>query len=163
MASQESTGAFQTQLYSGGDTAAQAEDGAGGAPDGAGYWGRLVPLTTGFRQVELLNSQAEYTFGRGKDQDVRLTDVHISSRHCRVFREPDPPGKPLPPDVPPTVFVEDTSANGTFVNKVRLKKNTPRVLNPGDQLSLVVPAKDANSSASRAVAAGARPRAVPLT
>ena len=106
-------------------------------------WGRLLPLKRGAAHIKLFPRPAEtsngqantYIFGRGHSCDIRLEDARISSQHCRIYclENREPGGR-----ITFKVYVEDTSSNGTFVNRrVRLAKSQRRLLNSGDELCLV--------------------------
>ncbi len=41
----------------------------------------------GFRAIDLTGDKAEFTLGRHKANDVVVSDVHVSARHCKVVRE----------------------------------------------------------------------------
>lgn len=89
-------------------------------------WGRLVslaPETHG--HVELRAPQV--VLGRQSGCDVRLCDLAISGRHCRVFREE---GSGL-------AFVEDLSTNGTFVDGAKVGQHRRALLRPGSELALL--------------------------
>ncbi|KAJ2079521.1 serine/threonine protein kinase [Coemansia sp. RSA 988] len=71
-----------------------------------------------------------YHIGRHKSCDIRIQNVHISNRHCLIYRvgsETSGSG----------VFLEDTSTNGTFVNGRRVKRSTALELQDGDEIQLV--------------------------
>ncbi|XP_076010313.1 serine/threonine-protein kinase Chk2 isoform X2 [Genypterus blacodes] len=74
-------------------------------------WGRLLPMATGFRALDCLEDQ--YLFGRGSKCNYILDDLDhrgsqsfriYSKKHFRIYREGN------------TVYVEDFSNNGTFVD-----------------------------------------------
>lgn len=77
-------------------------------------WGRLLPMITGFRVHNCFEDQ--YTFGRdrrcsytfGKSSEISPWLNSYSKHHFRLFRENN------------IVFIEDTSANGTFVDGVKI-------------------------------------------
>lgn len=71
------------------------------------------------------------TVGRRPNCTIVLNDIRISGSHVH-FKAGDRVD---------AVLVEDTSANGTFVNGRRLTKGEPRVLSDGDVISLVTPLK----------------------
>lgn len=71
------------------------------------------------------------TVGRRPNCTIVLDDIRISGSHVhfKAGGRAD------------AVLVEDTSANGTFVNGRRLTKGEPRMLRDGDVISLVTPLK----------------------
>mmetsp|Transcript_15054 Transcript_15054/g.46759 ORF Transcript_15054/g.46759 Transcript_15054/m.46759 type:complete len:487 (+) Transcript_15054:58-1518(+) len=117
-------------------------------------WGRLAPSsaaqTFGFRSHELkccsslnfdnsLGKALEldiYTVGRNPKCDVVIDDSRVSGCHCRIYRtweiRPGLSSRLLP-------YVEDTSSNGTFVNKNKLKRRERRLLSSGDELTFLSP------------------------
>lgn len=74
---------------------------------------RAPHCLAGFRQVDLSYQQTEYTLGRAKDQDLRLDSVHVSNRHCKIFRDPAAAADAL---APPTVYITDTRCGGAHTN-----------------------------------------------
>ena len=48
--------------------------------------------------------------GRLADNDIAITDKRLSGKHCKIIRRIDAEGKM-------TVHIEDSSSNGTFLNK----------------------------------------------
>lgn len=78
-----------------------------------------------------------HTVGRGPTCEIKLDGyVRISNRHCFIFCKQNN-ADPLNPYL--EAWVEDNSANGTFLNKDRLKKNVPKLLHSGDELYLINP------------------------
>lgn len=78
------------------------------------------------------------SLGRAEQCDIRFnTSPRISNRHCIIFckmNRQDPTNPYL------EAWIEDTSANGTFLNKgQKLQKNVPRLLRTGDEISLINP------------------------
>lgn len=86
---------------------------------------------------------AQYKLGRSKHCDIVIDDIHISSRHATLSRS-----AAIGSSGYPAVHIVDSSVNGTFVNKERLAKGVRRQLNSGDQVSLVLPGRTANSFAA---------------
>jgi hypothetical protein len=92
-------------------------------------WARLVSLSPLVPQQDLFLEQqvgggggAEglsvgiYTLGRSKKCSIVFKQKLISNEHCRLYCLEDADGKMCP-------YIEDSSANGTYVNKsTRLKK-----------------------------------------
>ncbi|CAM9269823.1 unnamed protein product [Discosporangium mesarthrocarpum] len=106
-------------------------------------WGRLIPLVGGGplplmpRSEQMGRALNEVVLGRGKACEVVINDKKVSSNHCRIYCEV-PPG----PVGAMEVYIEDTSVNGTWVNQAtRLTKGARRLLNSGDEISLLNPHK----------------------
>lgn len=89
----------------------------------------LVPLNDKFQRVALDSPNDELFFGRSKKfpQPCQFNDSRVSTTHARIFVEKG------------TLYVEDKSTNGTFVNGVRVGKGKRKELKNGDELSIVVP------------------------
>lgn len=86
---------------------------------------RTLTLLTGptAGQVFVL-TLPEHLLGRGEVADIQVTDVDVSRRHARIFRDPDG-----------TTMVEDLdSTNGTFVGGARVE--APRALASGVRVQL---------------------------
>ena len=84
-----------------------------------------------FFQIYNTNTN-RYKFGRSGSCDVRFKDPRISGTHCRIYRK-------LRGDTQDfDVFIVDSSANGTYVNGMRLKKNKPVKLESSDKVSLAI-------------------------
>lgn len=110
-------------------------------------WARLMPLDRSRPHIDLLPSGEDasnyspgvvatplYThiIGRSQQCDVIYEHVRISNRHCKIYCERERENSPL------EVFIEDSSANGTFINKtIKLQKGTRRLLHTGDEISLI--------------------------
>lgn len=78
-----------------------------------------------------------HTIGRSGHCSIKFENyARISNRHCSIFCKQNF-SDPLRPYL--EAWIEDTSANGTMINKDRLKKNVPRLLHNGDELHLINP------------------------
>lgn len=74
-----------------------------------------------------------YTLGRSKNCNFVFHQKCISNEHCLLYCLRDAKNTLCP-------YIEDSSANGTFINKsTRLKKGVRRLLHNGDMISLVNP------------------------
>ena len=91
-----------------------------------GAWGKLISLSPEHADVNLI--QEEETLGRHASCSVVFNNQHLSSRHCMISR-----------DKSGVVMVKDLSTNGTFVNGELIGKNKQTVLNPMDEISLLMP------------------------
>ncbi|KAJ2785789.1 serine/threonine protein kinase [Coemansia javaensis] len=82
-----------------------------------------------------------YHIGRHKSCDIRIQNVHISNRHCLIYRIEDDDGSSASAAAGAPgrsrVYLEDTSTNGTFVNGQRVGKSASVELNDGDEIQLV--------------------------
>ena len=81
----------------------------------------------------LKDGQRTYSIGRSKSCDMTVLDKRISSRHCLIYCDYDHARR--------RVYVEDCSANGTYVNDslTRLTKGERFELKSGDEIFLVNP------------------------
>ena len=77
-----------------------------------------------------------YILGRNQKCDVIIDDSRVSGCHCRIYRSwnkrPGLSSRLL-------AYVEDTSSNGTFVNKTKLRHRERRLLSSGDELTFLSP------------------------
>jgi len=124
-------------------------------------WGRLIrdgqPAIDLFprelkEESDVMN---EYTIGRSKntgddshvDIPIRVADnkmnLKVSSVHCRIWCQAAPGGGPK---TRMDVYIEDLSANGTWINypDAKLSKHQRRILHSGDEILLVDPNKNNN-------------------
>ena len=78
-------------------------------------------------ELEFLISQKEFIIGKNRQSVDGLIDFskYVSKMHCRIAMEED------------TCYITDlNSANGTFINGIRLKKDEKRTLSNGDKVTL---------------------------
>ena len=78
-------------------------------------------------ELEFLISQKEFVIGKNRQSVDGLIDFskYVSKMHCRIAMEED------------TCYITDlNSANGTFINGVRLKKDEKKTLANGDKVTL---------------------------
>lgn len=69
-----------------------------------------------------------WTFGRNKNSDYFLGDVsRLSNKHFMVMLGEEG-----------TLLLQDTSTNGTWLNGVRIQKNTNHILAQGDEVTVAV-------------------------
>lgn len=103
-------------------------------------WGVLTAISNNARKrpqgSNILLSADEHCIGRLVD-DLRfqIESTAVSANHCKIYR------KVIVEDVERTsVFLKDTSTNGTYLNWGKLKKNGPETkICHGDILSLAAP------------------------
>ncbi|KAJ1912629.1 hypothetical protein IWQ60_009578 [Tieghemiomyces parasiticus] len=101
---------------------------------------RLVPLRPELPGVGLLLGKLSrgYVIGRAPVCDIHLRDTLVSQQHCRIFTDATDVNA-VDLTQPLSVFVQDTSRNGTYVNGVRLGKNNQTLLMHGDTLRMTGP------------------------
>lgn len=122
--------------------------------DDSAPWGRLIPSYAASSSVgshdfvpRNLSHEAQdvnfkptevdtYTIGRNRKCDVVIDDSRVSGCHCRIYR-----GWEQRPGLSSQlmVYLEDTSSNGTFLNKSKLKRRERRHLSTGDELTFLSP------------------------
>ncbi|OVA07723.1 Forkhead-associated (FHA) domain [Macleaya cordata] len=105
-----------------------------------GVWGVLTAISTNARKrsqqgINILLTEDEHCIGRlVEDARFRIESHAVSGYHCKIFRK-----KIVTDDVEQpcsSVFLKDTSTNGTFLNWEKLKKNTAEAqLQNGDIVS----------------------------
>ena len=117
-------------------------------------WGSLLSLSSdiGERYLHpvpeglLANKINLHVLGRAHKKCNILFDVNIkriSNTHCRIYCTKEGPEQRV------QAWIEDLSNNGTYMNrgKERLKKNIPRILKDGEEVSLINPLVDVNNDA----------------
>eukprot|EP01114_Cavostelium_apophysatum_P015421 TRINITY_DN4193_c0_g1_i3.p1 TRINITY_DN4193_c0_g1~~TRINITY_DN4193_c0_g1_i3.p1 ORF type:complete len:442 (+),score=128.56 TRINITY_DN4193_c0_g1_i3:262-1587(+) len=103
------------------------------SPAASTTWGRLLSQDPRFGHIDLQTT--ELTVGRRKECSVTFSDLRVSGKHCRIFRaNTDLEAGTIPI---PSIFVEDLSSNGTFLNGKVLGKGNRSTVNNGDEISLV--------------------------
>ena len=111
----------------------------------AAPWGRLLAIgareADAYRRVSLLTP--EVTIGRREGCPERLTDNTVSSVHCRITltHAPAPESDESPDEdaQPLEVWLEDASANGTYVNAEKVGKGNRVRLSQNDEIGLIKP------------------------
>ncbi len=130
--------------------------------EGSDAWANLHLLDTG--QVLPLSSRNEFTMGRISEGQPIMPDIDLSPYQAYAARNEFTMGRisegqPIVPDIdlspyqayaagvsrlhavikksgPSVIFMDLGSANGTFLNGVRLSPNTELFINHGDIISL---------------------------
>ena len=114
-------------------------------------WARLTSLSKNIEPIDLLPIPVDengrynvYTLGRSKKCSYQYQDkdLRISNNHCTIFcRVNEALDKSLKIADRLEVWIEDTSANGTYVNRdgTRLSKGVARIIRHGDVVHLVNP------------------------
>ena len=77
-------------------------------------WGQLVAINAKVPNFELIED--EISIGRGTKCSLKIGDVHISSLHCKIYRENN------------LVWIEDFSSNGTFLNGRKVPFPPPLII-----------------------------------
>ncbi|KAK8654563.1 hypothetical protein V6N13_128524 [Hibiscus sabdariffa] len=109
-------------------------------------WGVLTAISNNARKrpqgVNMLLTADENCIGRlVEDLSFRIESNSVSAKHCRIYR------KRVANEVTEqlsncssSVFLKDTSTNGTYLNWERLKKNSPELkVQHGDIISFSAP------------------------
>ncbi|ORX56194.1 Pkinase-domain-containing protein [Hesseltinella vesiculosa] len=107
-------------------------------------WAFIQSLTGNYesgyltRQSSEQNSRTGYLFGRSVDCDFVVTRPEISQRHCLIYfvknGKPDQYGSDRSREF--SVYLEDQSLNGTYVNGEKIGKGQRVLLNDGDRIQL---------------------------
>ncbi len=79
-------------------------------------WAKLTSLNraTVRKEIEIMNETLQ--IGRVPDNDIVIQDKRLSGKHCKIVRRIDGEGKM-------TVHIEDSSSNGTFLNKRQVRQS----------------------------------------
>ncbi|KAI9330514.1 kinase-like domain-containing protein, partial [Obelidium mucronatum] len=98
-----------------------------------GVWGTLKALKESdkIKSVALTFDKTGYVIGRHVECDIRVDLPQLSKRHCVIFQVSVSDGVSTA-----SVFVEDLSTNGTFVNFKRIGKGKRHKLSEGDLIQL---------------------------
>ena len=67
------------------------------------------------KEIEIMNETLQ--MGRLADNDISISDKRLSGKHCKILRRIDQETGKM------TVFIEDSSSNGTFLNKKQVSNN----------------------------------------
>ncbi|KAK9504351.1 hypothetical protein O3M35_010704 [Rhynocoris fuscipes] len=101
-------------------------------------WGTLVPIICGGNLRVTALTEECYSVGRAPSCDISLTKDEINSTfniskiskiHFKVFKGTDDN----------LVYIEDLSANGTFINGEKIGKNRRVILTSSDEISMATP------------------------
>ncbi|XP_022924345.1 uncharacterized protein LOC111431865 isoform X1 [Cucurbita moschata] len=99
-------------------------------------WGVLTAISGNARKrqqgINILLTDDEHCLGRvAPDSRYQIDSNSVSAKHCRIYR------KSIEDACCPSVFLKDTSTNGTYLNWERLKKNSQEAkICHGDIISL---------------------------
>ncbi|KAK9143666.1 hypothetical protein Syun_013066 [Stephania yunnanensis] len=104
-------------------------------------WGVLTAISNKSRKrlqgINILLTADEHFFGRSvEDKRFRIDSNAISSSHCKIYRK-----KIIAGDIFHTsVFLKDTSTNGSYINWEKLNKDSPEaMLQHGDIVIFAAP------------------------
>ncbi|KAJ0258613.1 SMAD/FHA domain-containing protein [Hirschfeldia incana] len=106
--------------------------------DSNDVWGVLTAISNSARKrrqgINILLNSDEHCFGRLPSHgSYQVESNAVSGNHCKIHRKVVTGGDA-------SVFLEDTSTNGTFLNWERVKKNGPEVrVQHGDIISFAAP------------------------
>eukprot|EP01134_Creolimax_fragrantissima_P003494 CFRG3494T1 len=98
----------------------------------AEIWGRLDPLLESVKGIDFIND--EYHIGRNASAEIRLTAATISNNHAYISVNRSNMDTDARFGV--TVWLHDTSTNGTYLNGERVGKGNKSLLKDGDIISL---------------------------
>ncbi|XP_043716476.1 myosin-11 isoform X2 [Telopea speciosissima] len=111
-----------------------------------GVWGVLTAISNNARKrpqgINILLTADEHCIGRlVEDKRFQIESNAVSGNHCRIYRKRIvTEDVEQPSSLCTSVFLKDSSTNGTFVNWERLKKNSTEVrLQHGDIISFAAP------------------------
>ncbi|KAK9477085.1 kinase-like domain-containing protein [Lipomyces japonicus] len=77
-------------------------------------------------------NRVEWKFGRHPNCDFQLGDhKRVSNNHFKIWANVSSDNQG-----PPTVLIEDTSTNGTYLNQAKLVKNRSSLLTHGDEIGI---------------------------
>ncbi|XP_020590519.1 uncharacterized protein LOC110031596 isoform X2 [Phalaenopsis equestris] len=117
-----------------------------------GVWAVLTAISKNARLrpqgVNMLLTEDELCIGRCVEDRFQINSISISANHCKISREREThtDGK-ADSSIRFSAFLKDTSTNGTYLNWVKLRKNSKARLTHGDILSFVSPPHGDNSYA----------------
>ncbi|XP_042478044.1 uncharacterized protein LOC122059374 isoform X2 [Macadamia integrifolia] len=110
-----------------------------------GVWGVLTAISDNARKrpqgINILLTADEHCIGRlVEDKRFQIESKAVSGNHCRIYRRRIITEDVEQPSSLCTVFLKDSSTNGTYVNWEKLKKNSSEVrLQHGDIISFAAP------------------------
>ncbi|KAK1303961.1 hypothetical protein QJS10_CPB11g00502 [Acorus calamus] len=114
---------------------------------GPRVWAVLTAMSKLARQrpqgMNMLLSEEEHCIGRTvEDSRFQISALPISARHCRIYKAR------VADNSESSVFLKDTSTNGTFVNFSKFQKSSPETrLCHGDIISFIANPHDERSYA----------------
>ncbi|KAJ4727100.1 SMAD/FHA domain-containing protein, putative isoform 1 [Melia azedarach] len=109
-------------------------------------WGVLTAISNNARKrhqgINMLLTADEHCIGRlVEDTRFQIESSAVSANHCKIYRKKvASEDAEHPPNCYTSVFLKDTSTNGTYLNWERLKKNSSEVkVQHGDIISFAAP------------------------
>ncbi|KAL5727961.1 hypothetical protein ACHQM5_001098 [Ranunculus cassubicifolius] len=106
-----------------------------------GAWAALTAISENARKrkgMHIFLTGDEHCIGRVvEDVQFRIESSAVSGRHCQIYKERSVIGENGSSGICNSVFLKDTSTNGTYLNWEKLKKNVSGAkLQHGDIVSL---------------------------
>nr|KJB41132.1 hypothetical protein B456_007G092200 [Gossypium raimondii] len=109
-------------------------------------WGVLTAISNNARKrqqgMNMLLTADEHCIGRSvKETSFRIDSNSVSAVHCKIYRKRvTNEDTQQSPNCYTSVFLKDTSTNGTYLNWERLRKNSPEFkVQHGDIISFSAP------------------------
>ncbi|KAA3475345.1 sporulation-specific protein 15 isoform X1 [Gossypium australe] len=109
-------------------------------------WGVLTAISNNARKrqqgMNMLLTADEHCIGRSvKETSFRIDSNSVSAVHCKIYRKRvTNEDTQQAPNCYTSVFLKDTSTNGTYLNWERLRKNSPEFkVQHGDIISFSAP------------------------
>ena len=131
----DGTSADDTQSQSQNSNDSQTQTMESPSDQSDSIWGRLIPVASNHPEASL-NQVFEFRepiimIGRDDTNDITLNCKNISSKHCKLIRQCGNNG-----NIPDTIWLEDTSSNGTWLNKKKISKKKV-IIRDGFEIVLV--------------------------
>ncbi|RZC73175.1 hypothetical protein C5167_048655 [Papaver somniferum] len=118
----------------------------------AGVWGILTAISTNARKrsqgINILLTEDEHRIGRVvEDVRFRIESNAVSACHCKIYRRKNS-NEDVEESCSSSVFLKDTSTNGTYLNWEKLSKSSPEtLLQNGDIVSFAAAPQHAQAYA----------------
>lgn len=122
-------------------------------------WARLVSLNKNIQPIDLYRDNKgsdengkfnNHLLGRGFKCHIKYEkSIRISNIHCSIYCRQNKSNNNSKENF--DAFIEDLSANGTYLNTYRLTKNSPRLLHNGDEIFLINPDNSRRSDYSEEI------------
>ncbi|KAI3982578.1 hypothetical protein MKX01_031317 [Papaver californicum] len=119
----------------------------------AGVWGILTAISTNARKrsqgINILLTEDEHRIGRiVEDVRFRIESNAVSACHCKIYRRKNSNEDVEESCSSLSVFLKDTSTNGTYLNWEKLSKSSPEtLLQNGDIVSFAAAPQHAQAYA----------------
>ncbi|KAJ0968782.1 hypothetical protein J5N97_021659 [Dioscorea zingiberensis] len=109
-------------------------------------WAVLTAISKNARQrpqgINIILTADEHSLGRCvEDPRFQIGEITVSGNHCKIFRERSMvEDDKQDPSISMSVFIKDTSTNGTYLNWEKLRKSSPKAkLCHGDIIAFIAP------------------------